>query len=380
MSAEHTVYDAVVVGGGFYGASISLYLAERGERVIVLEKSDDLLSRASYVNQARVHNGYHYPRSILTSLRSRVNYSRFVEDFHECVDASFQKVYAIARHGSKITGTQFLQFCRRIGAPAAAAPREIRTLFDPHQVEAAFATTECAFNAVKLKNTMLSRMAARGVEVLTRAEVLRTPLSGDGGMAEVIFRRDGEEHRLRTPLVFNCTYSHLNRVLTASDLPSLALKHELAEMALVEVPEPLRSIGITVMDGPFFSCMPFPSRGLHSLSHVRYTPHRTWQDSPGQPYLHADVRLQDALPRTHGPYMIRDAQRYVPLMAQCRQIDSIWEVKTVLPRSEVDDSRPILLRRAVPGAGVFSVLGAKIDSVYDVQEQLEDTLAARAGV
>ena len=28
----------------------------------------DLMQRASYANQARVHNGYHYPRSLLTAL------------------------------------------------------------------------------------------------------------------------------------------------------------------------------------------------------------------------------------------------------------------------------------------------------------------------
>jgi hypothetical protein len=52
-------------------------------------------------------------------------------------------------------------------------------------------------------------------------------------------------------------------------------------MALVEVPEPVRGLGITVMCGPFFSVMPFPPRGLHTLSHVRYTPHEAWSDAAG---------------------------------------------------------------------------------------------------
>lgn len=372
---EH--YDAVVVGGGFYGASIALYLAGRGERVVILEKGDDLLSRASYVNQARVHNGYHYPRSILTSLRSRVNYRRFVEDFPECVDQSFQKVYAIARNTSKVTATQFLQFCQRIGAPAGPAPREIRELFDPRTVEGVFATTEAAFDSRKLRAVMLRRLAEKGVEVMLGAEVERTPVADDGRTVEVFFRHGGEEHRLRCGLLFNCTYSHINRVLGASGLPRIPLKHELTEMALVEVPEPLRGLGITVMDGPFFSAMPFPSRKLHSLSHVRYTPHRSWQDGEDVPYLHADEYLRGGLPRSHAPYMVRDAQRYVPLMAGCRYVESIWEVKTVLPRSEVDDSRPILLKRSSPDAGIYSVLGAKIDSVYDVQEQLRELLPTR---
>ncbi len=50
-------------------------------------------------------------------------------------------------------------------------------------------------------------------------------------------------------------------------------------MALMKMPPALNELGITVMDGPFFSLMPFPARSLHTLSHVRYTPHFSWQDT-----------------------------------------------------------------------------------------------------
>jgi hypothetical protein len=52
----------------------------------------------------------------------------------------------------------------------------------------------------------------------------------------------------------------------------------------------------------------------------------------------------------------------------------LWEVKTVLPRSEQDDSRPILLRQSSEFPACLTVLGAKIDSVYDVEEALQSML------
>src|SRR3954471_22217084 len=117
-----TELDAVVVGGGFYGARLAITLGELGKRVRIVESESELLARASLRNQARVHNGYHYPRSILTSLRSRMNYARFLDDYGECVDRSFPHYYAVARGMSKITAVQFAEFCRRIGAPLAKAP------------------------------------------------------------------------------------------------------------------------------------------------------------------------------------------------------------------------------------------------------------------
>ena len=87
---------ATVIGGGFYGCMLAIHLAEQGVRVTVCEKHDEILGRASHANQARVHNGYHYPRSLLTALRSRANFPRFVREFADCIDDAFEKYYAIA--------------------------------------------------------------------------------------------------------------------------------------------------------------------------------------------------------------------------------------------------------------------------------------------
>ena len=54
----------VIIGGGFFGMYIAEYFARQGKKVLLCEKEADFMQRASYANQARVHNGYHYPRSI----------------------------------------------------------------------------------------------------------------------------------------------------------------------------------------------------------------------------------------------------------------------------------------------------------------------------
>ena len=144
----------VVIGGGFYGCMLAAHLAESGDRVILCEKHDSIMGRASLANQARVHNGYHYPRSLLTGLRSRVNFPRFVREFRDCIDSSFDKVYAIAARHSHVTARHFVNFCTRIGAPLRTAAPRIRDLFDPHHIEAVFEVEEYAFDAVRLKDAI----------------------------------------------------------------------------------------------------------------------------------------------------------------------------------------------------------------------------------
>ncbi len=73
--------------------------------------------------------------------------------------------------------------------------------------------------------------------------------------------------------------------------------------------------------------------------------------------------------------MSKDAARYLPLVEECQYRESLWEVKTVLPRSEVDDSRPILLKRDYELPNFTCVMGSKIDNVYDVLDCLEEVPA-----
>ena len=139
-------------------------------------------------------------------------------------------------------------------------------------------------------------------------------------------------------------------------------------MALMQMPPELDGLGITLMDGPFFSMMPFPARGLHTLSHVRYTPHLNWKDECGiNPYQ----KLNEYHRETRVDRMVRDVARYVPAVSTAQYKDSLFEVKTVLVKNEGDDGRPILFEHHDELPGCYSVLGGKIDNIYDVFEQLE---------
>jgi glycine/D-amino acid oxidase-like deaminating enzyme len=367
--------DALVIGGGFYGCRLALALAATGRRVLLVEREPALMARASLRNQARVHGGYHYPRSILTSRRSRHNYARFVAEYAECIDSSFAHYYAIARGMSKITGTQFAEFCRRIGAPLAPAPDAVVKLFDASRIDAVFAVQECAFDAVALRERMTRDLANAGVTVRCATEAVHLASGGVPGAPATVRLRDALTEWVETAdLVLNCTYAGLNQVLAASAASIVPAKHELAEMALVEPPPELHGAAVTVMDGPFFSLMPYPSRGgLFTLSHVRYTPHYNWHDATGQMAAPPPAAAHD--PVTRFTHMMRDAERYLPAMRHTRYVESLFETKILMPRSEQDDSRPILFRRSIEHPALISVLGAKIDSVYDVEDALAAALA-----
>ena len=369
MSGAH-----VIAGGGFYGCYVALKAAEKfpQDDVIILESRDELCSKATYNNQARIHNGYHYPRSVLTGLRSRINYPRFKREFSPCVAEDFTKVYAIERNRSNVTATQFAHFCERIGADAAPASEDVLQLFNPALIEGVFVVDECAFDAAKLKEFMLGRLTAAGVKIRKGREAVKITAAEAGEVSvDVKNNQDGSVSRQKARYFYNCTYSNLNAVLAESGLSLIELKHEAAEIAIVDAPEAVEKLGITVMCGPFFSVMPFPDKKRHSLSHVSYTPHYEWKDGGEKRNAHVPAYpLETSFER-----MRRDAARYVPVLGECVYRGSLWETKTVLPRSEGDDGRPILFSRDARLPGVISILGGKIDNVFDIDEALDEVFA-----
>lgn len=359
-------YDAVVLGAGFFGLRIAQFLRESGlARVAILEAEPTAMERASYVNQARVHNGYHYPRSILTAFRSRVSSRSFASEYESAIFSDFEHIYAIASSLSKTNAKQFEAFCERIGAPLQEAPPSITHSFSERLIEKSWIVEEVAFDSRELRNLILRRIASLGgIEIVYREAASRVRQSK--GMV-CVETKSGME--FNAPIVISSLYAATNELHQKSGLALLPLQHEITEMALVKMPELWRNRALTVMDGPFFSMVPFPSENLHTLSHVRYTPQVRWEEHDGVP-IRARSRESLEISRTTFREMKADLNRYVSGFEHVEYVKSIREVKTVLAKNDLTDSRPIIVRTGFGIDGYYCVLGGKIDNVADVIDEL----------
>lgn len=362
--------DAIVIGGGFYGSAIAIYIAKQRNlrNILLVEREPSLLTRASYNNQARVHNGYHYPRSFTTAYRSRINLPQFVCDWPNAVKRDFTKLYAIARHNTKVSARQFERFCSEIGAKFQLADLPYRQLFEPRLIEDVFLVEEYAFDARKLAQWAKEELQQCGIQICLETSATSITKGENGTLQVSLSSNQGHKASVSCRYAFNCTYSGLNQFGGDFLGTCTQLKQEITEMALMQMPPVLEKLGITVMDGPFFSVMPFPPRDLHTLSHVRYTPHLNWED---QRSIDAYQKLKNYDHASRVDRMVRDASRYLPAILDAKHVESLFEVKTVLLKNEGDDGRPILFEKHSELPGCYSVLGGKIDNIYDVLAKLE---------
>ncbi len=142
-------FDFVIIGGGIFGCYAALYLAGKGARVALLEKEARLFQKASLVNQARLHGGYHYPRSVATAAMSDEHKQRFTAEHRRFVNFTFEKFYAIDRFGSFTDPLQFERFCQYLDIRCERVLEH--NLFNFNRIEALYRTEEYSFDPVLLR-------------------------------------------------------------------------------------------------------------------------------------------------------------------------------------------------------------------------------------
>lgn len=398
--------DKLIIGAGLYGLYAALHCAKKGQRVQVLELDGEPFSRATYVNQARVHMGYHYPRSLSTALKSAGYFRRFVDDYSFCIRFDFQQVYATSGHFSWTDAEEFRKFCKDAGIPCEPLP--VERYFKEDVCDGAFLTREYTYDARILRDYFLEELAEyKGAEILCGREIMRIVKKAD--RYEVYALHQGGQERFEAPFVLNASYASVNQVLGTIEDPASAenggclaageyfdIKYELCEIILCRVNDRLKDIGLTVMDGPFFSIMPFGKTGCHSLTSVTFTPHETSRGRvpefpcmeegrcPGSRILSpAEASgLKGSLwlgncngcprrPESAWEYMSALAGKYVREEYQFQYEKSLFSMKPILKAAEIDDSRPTVIRYASRQPVFLSVLSGKINTVYDLDEFLD---------
>ncbi|MCH5314096.1 MAG: FAD-dependent oxidoreductase [Helicobacter sp.] len=381
-------YDCIIIGGGFFGAYIALYLKAKYQSILLLEQESDLLLHASLNNQARVHNGYHYPRSLSTAISSSRHFQRFCREFAPAIKDDFSKYYAIANIGSKTSSVQFFRLFKQFGIPIESAPYYIKAMFDSRLISDVFSVRECVFDAHILRSILKDTLHLKHIEIAfnTHAICVREDKKGlcvDITASHSIKNCASKPPKLHhnvlnppistlyAPLILNCTYAGINDLLFHSHLPPLPLKFEMTEMALVSIPSALERIAITIMDGSFFSLMPYPAKATYTLSHVRYTPHFAWQESVDLPNPYELLCNFKSNVRSSFPLMRADCKRYMPLLESLEYVDSLYEIKTLQVQNEIDDGRPIVFAKDYGLKGFCTIMGGKIDNIYEIIELLE---------
>lgn len=372
------LYDKIIIGAGLYGLYAANFCGSKGEKILVLEHDEAPFERATYINQARVHMGYHYPRSYSTAKKSADYYDKFSRDFDFAIKDDFEKIYAISKNFSWTNSKQFEKFCKDSEIPCKVINTE--DYFKKETIEGSFLSKESTYDAKILLHYFLTEIDKNKETELLFGSRIKT-IEKRNNLFEVVLEKGST---FSAPFILNATYASVNQILSKLNFDQIAIKYELCEVILCKVSPNLKNVGITVMDGPFFSLMPFGKTGLHSLTAVSYTPHKTSYDSlptfdcqqhsnnTCSPKQLGNCNTCIAKPKTAWNYMKGIAEKYLKEDISIEYVSSLYSIKPILKASEIDDARPTVIKKHSSKPTFISLLSGKINTVYDLNQVLND--------
>jgi len=339
-----------IVGGGIFGTTIAWNLAKYKLHVDVYESNRDILCGASAINQYRIHQGYHYPRSDDTAQSTRYSAPSFLATYPEANISHYDHFYCIASEHSLTNAEEYLEFLRRneLDYEEITPPSMVK----PNKVELCVKVRENLFDPDVLRELIRERLNKYGVKVI-------------------------HQHATRAlmdnyDLVILATYSRNNEFLSGDTEHQQQGQFEVCEKPIVRLPDIYSGVSLVMMDGPFMCFDPLGETDQFVLGNVVHAIHHTNVGELAEIPQELEPFINQGHignpPVTRIGRFIESAAEFFVDFGKAEHIASMYTVRTVLPNHEDDDARPTLVRRIHDN--LISVFSGKIDTCQITAEEV----------
>jgi len=351
-----------IVGCGIFGAMTAIRLAEIGIGVTIFDSNARPLQGASLNNQNRLHLGFHYPRDDETASQCIRGFDEFRSEFSDCILDNFDNAYFIATEGSLTSPDEYLRFCRKHQLDF----KEIDpNLFNPivKNVDLGITTNEVVYDSVILEKLITKKFQSLKILPRFNSEITNISKKGDNFSLEI--NRNIKDNY---DAVVNCTYANLNQLKFQIGQETKNFQYEYTMVPIVDWFRP--PVGITIMDGPFMTVLPFGKSKNFLLYHVEHTVIERkiaaqmplkWRCKETSPSSYADKNkvFKDIL---------ESFSEFVPAVKDSNLKGFLETTRVVQAYKEETDARPSIIEKI--DDGFLSVFTAKIDHCMWVSKEI----------
>lgn len=325
-----------IIGAGWYGCHLTVALLRDGHDVELHESSDHIFAGASGGNPARLHKGFHYPRSRLTRAACQEHADMFEAEYGHLTHSVPINIYAIAANESLLDFGTYTQVLR--------GEVEFVTILNPSEfglqnVEGAILTGERHI-VIEKAQAHFENVIAGNIHYNSRSAI-------DSADAE---------------MVIDCSFC-------ANDAENI----DRFEPCVTALLEGSTDRAVTIMDGGFPSLFAWnEDRGLSSLTSAKFTPLsktcKTWTEARAILDTQKMHELHDL-----GRAMIEQMAHYWPEVSALYKIVDYKLTIRAMPRSAADSR---LVDVVKIGDRALRVRAGKIDAVFHAERVIKEHLAA----
>lgn len=347
-------YDVIVVGGGLFGVTTALKLA-KDRKVVLIERNKDILQESSYVNQNRIHHGFHYPRSLETAYESLAGLELLKERFGKHM-RSFESYYAIVSEGSLTSPQDFIKFANTL-RDARGVNYKIANVdqwfLKPRAVSVLLETHEPVMDMAAVREDLKKEIAA------TKNLTLVTDAAAQALEKEAPFVVRTTRGKFEADYLVNASFGNL----CWHDHPK-APRVEIQYVEMVELESQKEIPGLTLMDGPTcFGILPIGfSKTRYWWYSVAYSVHTRVETK-------SDIKFRPPF-YTNWTRMKEQGESIFTFMSDLKYVRSHFTPRTLIVDARIDQTaaRPSVVSTLTPG--FFQVLSGKLTTCMAVANEV----------
>lgn len=358
-----THIDVAVIGCGIFGAEIAIKLKSLGLSVNVYEAKEDILSGASANNQNRLHLGFHYPRDMETARQSIRGFADFKNKYYECIQDDFLNAYFISNEKSLTTVNEYIKFCDLLGEPY----KKISPESFPFKILGSnfgILCNEVVYDCSILKRILRESLRINSVQVELNQRVTKIEKIKDKFLLTF-----NNKPQICADVVINASYSDINRLTAQLGYKVNEKLYEYTAVPIIQI-DNIPKIGVTIMDGPFMTLLPYGKSDhflLYSVEHsviaqnVDVQINSDWLSSDTAPFSRVDKH-------SFFEKMISFSREFIPILETAKIKGFLESSRMVMANSDHNDRRPSMVTD-YDGA-YYTVMAGKIDHCIWVAEEI----------
>ena len=245
----------LIIGAGIHGTLISLELKKinKNFNIDLIEKNSDICLGSSAATHNRANRGFHYPRSVKTQNECITGWNFFIRNYRKFFSDISNSYYLIEK-SSKINFLRYKNFLKRKRIYFKEKyPKNI--IIKKKNIEASFEVFEGCFDHFKIKKFIKKELLKYKINLITNFNLHKVNYNSKKKFFKIISENNKILEK-KYDFIINATYTNVDKILCKFNISSeLKYKFQFTSIPIIFCKKKIP--GITVMDGPYITIMPF---------------------------------------------------------------------------------------------------------------------------
>jgi len=240
----------LIIGAGIHGCYVAKYLKDFGVKIFLIEKNKNICEGTSGSTHNRANRGFHYPRSYVTAKECKEGYNYFLKNYGNFLSKKYS-YYCIEKR-SQVRFKQYATFFNnlKIKYKIVKSSKFIKN----QNIETSIAGEEGCFNHFGIKKMLKTEIKDKKINFFPNFCLAKIEYSNK---IITIISSNGKKISEKFDFIINTTYDNSNIILKKFNNSKKLIKYlyKFTEVAVCR--SKIKFPGITIMDGPFVTLMPY---------------------------------------------------------------------------------------------------------------------------